>query len=288
MGLDNEKKPNEALPYVHGPDSAPPKAPPIRLTYGADEASGVPSEVKQALAEGGVVGLPSREFIHGVMKARSEAIKQTLGLSHDDQLVLRAERLQNERDAALAAVEKLKKELAESRAAFDALQGKLNAKEREARDYAQKWTRADLISHKLADENMKLRQEIADLCNESNHAEGYPVPKSSSTTVASAPSEGRAETVLEEAARITSVDRQKQYGPPEDSFALIAEMWAAYLVAAGWTQGQRAFGSREVAMLMVLMKVARDVQGSGKRDNLVDIAGYARCAEMASARGQSQ
>jgi len=33
-----------------------------------------------------------------------------------------------------------------------------------------------------------------------------------------------------------------------------------------------------VAMMMVLFKVAREVTGRGKRDNLVDIAGYAACA----------
>lgn len=35
---------------------------------------------------------------------------------------------------------------------------------------------------------------------------------------------------------------------------------------------------RDVAMMMILLKVARDVSGESKRDNLVDIAGYAACA----------
>lgn len=83
------------------------------------------------------------------------------------------------------------------------------------------------------------------------------------------------ETVLEEAARITSVDRQGAYGGPEDSFGLIANLWTDYLDARGYM-----LTPRDVAKMMVLLKIARDTTGKPKRDNLVDIAGYARCAEM--------
>lgn len=77
-------------------------------------------------------------------------------------------------------------------------------------------------------------------------------------------------TILEEAAEITSKDRETQYGPPENSFAVVAAMWSAYL---GHTVTYR-----NVCMCLVLLKVARD-KHRAKRDNLVDICGYARCAE---------
>jgi len=80
-------------------------------------------------------------------------------------------------------------------------------------------------------------------------------------------------TVLEEAARIVGGARQATYGPPERSFDTIAQLWTTYLGIA--------LKPRDVCHLMILMKVARDVKG-GKRDNLVDIAGYARCAEIVS------
>lgn len=77
-------------------------------------------------------------------------------------------------------------------------------------------------------------------------------------------------TVLEEAASLTSGDREKAYGHPRENFGRIASMWEAYL-------GVPVSG-RQVAMCMVLVKVARDAH-QPKRDNLVDVAGYARTAE---------
>ena len=44
-------------------------------------------------------------------------------------------------------------------------------------------------------------------------------------------------------------------------------------------QGEYKLLSLGVAMMMILLKVARDVSGESKRDNLIDIAGYAACAE---------
>lgn len=78
-------------------------------------------------------------------------------------------------------------------------------------------------------------------------------------------------TILDEAASLTSGDRQKAYGHPRVNFGRIARLWSAYLNVEVTT--------RQVAMLMVLIKVARDQQ-SPRRDNLVDLAGYARTAEM--------
>lgn len=90
------------------------------------------------------------------------------------------------------------------------------------------------------------------------------------------------ETVLEEAARISSGDRQRYYGHPADNHGNTAELWAAYL--------ERRFGTgvaltaRDVCLMMILLKVSRDANAV-KRDNLVDICGYARNAEQIEERG---
>lgn len=84
------------------------------------------------------------------------------------------------------------------------------------------------------------------------------------------PEKTNREKLLEEAKRIVCGDRDQQYGKPEDSFCIIAKLWSDYIM--------RYLDERDVAMMMILLKVARDVSGESKRDNLVDIAGYAACA----------
>ena len=83
--------------------------------------------------------------------------------------------------------------------------------------------------------------------------------------------------ILDEAARIVTGERQNQYGKAEDSFALIGGLWSDYL-------GVR-ISPIDVALMMILLKVARERGGKGKADNWVDIAGYAACGgEVATAR----
>lgn len=55
-------------------------------------------------------------------------------------------------------------------------------------------------------------------------------------------------------------------------------MWNAYLDKRSVCSETGWFTDRDVSMMMILVKVARDAN-KPKRDNLVDIAGYARCAE---------
>lgn len=81
------------------------------------------------------------------------------------------------------------------------------------------------------------------------------------------------ETITQEAQRLVRGDRRKDYGDVGDSFGRIANLWSIYLGKPGLIH------DRDVAMMMVLLKVSRD-KGKPKRDNLVDIAGYALCAEM--------
>ncbi len=77
--------------------------------------------------------------------------------------------------------------------------------------------------------------------------------------------------ILQEADNLTSGDRAKAYGPAKDNFRKIADLWCAYKDCA--------FTEKDVAMMMILVKMARNTFKE-KRDNLVDIAGYARTAEM--------
>ena len=73
-------------------------------------------------------------------------------------------------------------------------------------------------------------------------------------------------TILEEAQDLVCGDRQQSYGSAAESFKRIAKMWSAY-------KGVE-ITSKDVASMMILMKVSRSVTSS-KRDNWVDVAGYA-------------
>lgn len=77
-------------------------------------------------------------------------------------------------------------------------------------------------------------------------------------------------TTLEQAMTIVCSDREKQYGSPENNFNLIARLWEDY---KGYP-----FTAHDVAIMMLLLKVARIKTGHGKEDSYVDAAGYAACA----------
>lgn len=85
--------------------------------------------------------------------------------------------------------------------------------------------------------------------------------------------------LLEEAMRITAVDRNKQYGNPEDNFQNIANFWNAYLTQVPGQGNIIPLTSQDITHLMILMKMARLNTNPSHRDSLVDIAGYAACGE---------
>ena len=65
-------------------------------------------------------------------------------------------------------------------------------------------------------------------------------------------------------------ERQQQYGSSEDSFSEIAVLW-------NWWLGPRLnapLTAQDVAMMMTAMKLAREKNGAGKTDNVVDACGY--------------
>lgn len=85
--------------------------------------------------------------------------------------------------------------------------------------------------------------------------------------------------ILEAAHEAVNVDRQETYGPPENSFQLIADLWGQYMSR----HKPGPMKSHEVAILLILMKVARLAKSPKHMNNWTDIAGYAACgAELAS------
>jgi hypothetical protein len=80
-------------------------------------------------------------------------------------------------------------------------------------------------------------------------------------------------TVLQEAQDIIYGDREQTYGHPAKNLVQIAGLWTAYLQAKRGNDGVKINAS-DVAMMMMLVKMARQ-QNSFKRDNIVDMCGYA-------------
>ena len=83
--------------------------------------------------------------------------------------------------------------------------------------------------------------------------------------------------ILEEANHLVSGDRQEAYLHPVHDYACTAALWSAliekrYAVKVPLTPDF-------CCLMMSAMKLSREA-GKHKRDNLVDAAGYVRCAEM--------
>jgi len=85
------------------------------------------------------------------------------------------------------------------------------------------------------------------------------------------------EAILDEAKRITTSDRQQDYGHPLADFTRTAMLWTGIL-AGRLREGQHVT-PMDIPLCMIAVKLARQAHRH-KRDNLVDIAGYARTAAM--------
>lgn len=105
---------------------------------------------------------------------------------------------------------------------------------------------------------------------------GHPVIIYQSKWEPVAPASGAAASaILAEATAIVGGARNATHGDKERSFGVIADLWNGYL------DGRKAPGpisSRDVAACMVLLKLARSVQGTPDRDHFLDAAGYAAIA----------
>ena len=78
------------------------------------------------------------------------------------------------------------------------------------------------------------------------------------------------EEILTEANNIVNGTRNEAHGTPEDNFKRIAHFWSSYL--------EKEVTAHDVAIMMILLKVARTQSGTGSMDNYIDIAGYSACA----------
>lgn len=81
------------------------------------------------------------------------------------------------------------------------------------------------------------------------------------------------EDILHEAFRITGGDRNDDYGDPATEFEKVAKMWSVIIGAP--------VEMRHVPMCMIALKLVRE-GNRPKRDNAVDISGYARVMHLAN------
>ena len=82
--------------------------------------------------------------------------------------------------------------------------------------------------------------------------------------------------ILDAAKKIVTGGREKQYGEPEDNFAVIAEFWTTYI--------GHPISSEDVAIMMALLKIARIRSGNYKADSFIDGVGYLSLGGEISAR----
>ena len=73
-------------------------------------------------------------------------------------------------------------------------------------------------------------------------------------------------SILEEADKLINGDRKEDYGDVRESFERIAKLWSVVLGIE--------VTSKQVNLCMMQLKMSREI-GKHKRDNLVDICGYA-------------
>ena len=87
------------------------------------------------------------------------------------------------------------------------------------------------------------------------------------------------EEVLDMAKKTITQDRQDVHGNPESTFDVIADLWNGFLKQLPRDE----LTSADVAMMMILFKVARYTRNAEHMDNVVDLLGYgAIAAELLS------
>ena len=79
------------------------------------------------------------------------------------------------------------------------------------------------------------------------------------------------ETILDEAAWLTSGDRDGTYGHPFSDYTRTAKLWSGILGVD--------VSAEEAILCMIAVKMSRLCHTPGHHDSIVDIAGYARCYE---------
>jgi hypothetical protein len=78
--------------------------------------------------------------------------------------------------------------------------------------------------------------------------------------------------VLTKAEELIHGQRAKDYGDARENHARIATLWEAYLPSY-------TFSPEDVAVMMILLKIARLMENGYHEDTVTDIAGYAGVLE---------
>lgn len=86
------------------------------------------------------------------------------------------------------------------------------------------------------------------------------------------------QSVLQEADKLVNGRRDVEYGLPHLNWGDTAEMMTAYLHATKKLPRDVILDAHDCAMLMILVKVARE-GNKRSRDNILDIPGYAAVVE---------
>lgn len=87
------------------------------------------------------------------------------------------------------------------------------------------------------------------------------------------PSDSPRAKVLQEAESLITGDRNASYGTPTQNFQNTADL----LNVQFGHKLKEGFTATDVAMIMIQLKMARLIASPNKRDNWVDLAGYAAC-----------
>ena len=81
--------------------------------------------------------------------------------------------------------------------------------------------------------------------------------------------------ILDTAAALTTVEREAEYGKPEDNYFVVAELWNAYCNGAKLAVDDEVYITPDHALVMMaLLKIGRIATGQVKADTYIDAAGY--------------
>lgn len=91
-----------------------------------------------------------------------------------------------------------------------------------------------------------------------------------------------ADAILRETAEAVSGERERTHGDKLANHEKIAHFWTTYLQSR---RAERApLTAHDVALMMVLLKLARTQCGEYNPDDSLDLIGYAACAAEISSR----
>jgi hypothetical protein len=90
-----------------------------------------------------------------------------------------------------------------------------------------------------------------------------------------------ASDICSKAASLVGGDRAATHGDKVTNHENIARLWNAYLGNEGI---ECVLNAKNVAVMMILLKVARTSAGAHNMDDYIDAAGYAGCAGEIAAR----